>query len=192
MGGAATQEPVFELYALEMADIAAVTPQDTMILEIIIDELDIRQLHVGMSAQVKIDALGGEKYTATITEIGNTGTNNGGNSKYTVELTMDRSGNMLSGMNATATIVLSTAIDVLTIPADALVENGNQTVVYTGYDEENDILLSPVMVKVGCSDGETVEILEGLAAGQTYYYAYYDTLEISFTPDFGGGGFMFG
>ena len=192
MGGAATQEPVFELYALEMADIAAVTPQDTMILEIIIDELDIRQLHVGMTAQVKIDALGGEKYTATITEIGNTGTNNGGNSKYTVELTMDRSGNMLSGMNATATIVLSTAIDVLTIPADALVENGNQTVVYTGYDEENDILLSPVMVKVGCSDGETVEILEGLAAGQTYYYAYYDTLEISFTPDFGGGGFMFG
>ena len=192
MGGAATQEPVFELYALEMADIAAVTPQDTMILEIIIDELDIRQLHVGMSAQVKIDALGGEKYTATITEIGNTGTNNGGNSKYTVELTMDRSGKMLSGMNATATIVLSTAIDVLTIPADALVENGNQTVVYTGYDEENDILLSPVMVKVGCSDGETVEILEGLAAGQTYYYAYYDTLEISFTPDFGGGGFMFG
>lgn len=192
MGGAATQEPVFELYALEMADIAAVTPQDTMILEIIIDELDIRQLHVGMTAQVKVDALGGEKYTATITEIGNTGTNNGGNSKYTVELTMDRSGNMLSGMNATATIVLSTAIDVLTIPADALVENGNQTVVYTGYDEENDILLSPVMVKVGCSDGETVEILEGLAAGQTYYYAYYDTLEISFTPDFGGGGFMFG
>ena len=145
-----------------------------------------------MTAQVKIDALGGEKYTATITEIGNTGTNNGGNSKYTVELTMDRSGNMLSGMNATATIVLSTVNDVLTIPADALVENGNQTVVYTGYDEENDILLSPVTVKVGCSDGETVEILEGLAAGQTYYYAYYDTLEISFTPDFGGGGFMFG
>jgi len=34
--------------------------------------------------------------------------------------------------------------------------------------------------------------LEGLVNGQTYYYAYYDTLEISFTPDFGGGGFMFG
>ena len=27
-----------------------------------------------------------------------------------------------------------------------------------------------------------------LELGQTYYYAYYDTLEISFTPDFGGGG----
>ena len=140
----------------------------------------------------EIDALGGEKYTATITQIGNIGVSNGGNSKYTVELTMDRAENMLSGMNATATIVLSSASDVLTIPADALVENGNQTVVYTGYDEENDILLNPVTVKVGCSDGETVEVLEGLADGQTYYYAYYDTLEISFTPDFGGGGFMFG
>ena len=107
------------------------------------------------------------------------------------KLTMDRAENMLSGMNATATIVLSTVNDVLTIPADALVENGNQTVVYTGYDEENDILLNPVTVKVGCSDGETVEVLEGLANEQTYYYAYYDTLKISFTPDFGGGGFVF-
>ena len=191
-GGMTEQEPAFELYGLDMAQIAAVTPQNTMTLDITIDELDIKALQVGMTAQVQIDALGGEKYTATITEIGNTGSNNGGNSKYTVELTLDRAENMLSGMNATATIVLSTVSDVLTIPADALVENGNQTVVYTGYDEENNMLLNPVAVKVGCSDGETVEILEGLTSGQTYYYAYYDTLEISFTPDFGAGGFMFG
>jgi HlyD family secretion protein len=162
-----------------------------MTLDITIDELDITALQVGMTAQVKIDALGGEKYTAIITQIGNTGANNGGYSKYTVELTMDRAENMLSGMNATATIVLTTAKDVLTIPAAALVEKGNQTVVYTGYDEEKGILLDPVTVQVGYSDGETVQILEGLANGQTYYYAYYDTLEISLTPDFGGG-FMFG
>ena len=101
---------------------------------------------------------------------------------------MDCAENMLERMTATATIVLSTASDVLTISADALVEKGNQTVIYTGYDEENDLLLDPVSVKVGCSDGETVEVLEGLTNGQTYYYAYYDTLEISFTPDFGGSG----
>ena len=194
MGGMGNQTPAFELYDLSTAQIAAVIPQNTMVLDITIDELDINGLQVGMTAQVKINALGGEKYAATITEIGNTGTNNGGNSKYTVELTMERSENMLSGMNATAIIVLSTANDVLTIPADALVEQGNQTVVYTGYDEEHETLLNPVVVKVGSSDGETVEILEGLTSGQTYYYAYYDTLQVSFTPDFGnmGGGFMFG
>ena len=191
-GGMSEQESAFELYGLDMAQIAAVTPQDTMTLEITIDELDIHALQVGMTAQVKIAALGGEKHTATITGIGNTGENNGGNSKYTVELTMDRAKNMLSGMNAAASIALSTASDVLTIPADALVEKGNQTFVYTGYDEESETLLNPVAVTVGSSDGETVEILDGLTNGQTYYYAYYDTLEISYAPDFGSGGFMFG
>jgi len=192
MGGMTEQEPAFELYGLDMASIAAVTPQDTMTVEITVDEQDINALTVGMTAQMKIDALGGEKYTAAITQIGNTGENSGGSSKYTVELTMDRAENMLSGMTATATIVLSTTENVLTIPADALVEQGNQTVVYTGYDEETETLLDPVTVTVGSSDGETVEILNGLTAGQTYYYAYYDTLEISFAPEFGGGSFPFG
>ena len=192
IGGMQQQEPGFEMYDLAVTQVAAVTPQNTVTLDITIDELDVTALHVGMTAQIRIDALGGEKYTATITEIGNSGTNNGGSSKYTVELTMDRSGNMLVGMNATATIVLETTGDVLTIPADAVVENGNRTVVYTGYDEENETLLNPVEVQVGISDGETVEIFAGLTNGQTYYYAYYDTLEISFTPDFGGSGFMFG
>ena len=181
------QESAFELYGLDMAEIAAVTPQSTMSMDITIDELDISALKVGMAAQIRIDALGGEKYTAVITQIGNSGTNNGGSSKFTVTLTMDRGENMLVGMNATAKIVLSTTEAALTLPADALVEEGNQTLVYTGYDEENQILQDPVTVQVGISDGETVQILEGLSDGQTYYYAYYDTLEISYTPDFGGG-----
>ena len=191
-GGMTEQEPEFELYGMDMAQIAAVTPQGTMTLDITVDELDIKALQVGMTAQVKIDALGGEKHTATVTQIGNTGTNNGGSSKYTVELTMDRAENMLSGMNATATIVLSATGEVVTVPADALVEQGNQTIIYTGYDEKKELLTNPVAVKVGSSDGETVEILEGLTSGQTYYYGYYDTLEISYAPDFSGGGFMFG
>ena len=192
MGGSMqTPEPSFEPYSLDMTQIAAVTPQNTMTLEIVIDELDIRHLLTGMTAQVRIDALGGEKHTAIITDIGNTGIGNGGNSKFTVELTMERTENMLSGMNATAAIVLSTANDVLTVPVDALVEQGTSTVVYTGYDEENGTLLDPVTVEIGCSDGKTAQILSGLTHGQTYYYAYYDTLEVSFTPDFGRGG-LFG
>ena len=192
-GGMKAPEPEFELYGLDMADIAAVTPQDTMTLEITVDEHDINALALGMTAQVRIDALGGEKHTAVITVLGYSGVNSGG-SKYTVELTMERAENILDGMTATATIVLSTADNVLTIPAAALVEQGNQTVVYTGYDEENEMLLNPVTVTVGRSDGASVEIIDGLSDGQTYYYAYYDTLEISFTPDFGGmgGGFRFG
>lgn len=191
--GGTQQEEAFELYSLDMAQIATVTPQDAMTLEITVDEQDITALAVGMEAQVKPDALGGEKFTATITEIGNTGTNNGGSSKYTLVLTMERAENMLPGMNATATIVLASTADVLTVPAAALVEEGNQTLVYTGYDAQTDTLLDPVAVTVGNSDGQQVEILAGLSQDQSYYYAYYDTPEISNVPEFSGGrGFMFG
>ena len=186
------EEPTVELYGMDMAQIAAVTPQDTMTLEITVDELDIRALQMGMAAEVKINALGGEKFTAAITSVSNTGANNGGSSKFTVELTMERAENMLVGMNASVSLVLNTTVDTLTIPASALVEEGTKTLVYTGYDAENECLTSPVEVTTGVSDGENVQILEGLTDGDSYYYAYYDTLEISYTPDFGGGGMMFG
>ena len=186
------EEPTVELYGMDMAQIAAVTPQDTMTLEITVDELDIRALRMGMTAEVKINALGGEKFNAAITAVSNTGANDGGSSKFTVELTMDRAENVLVGMNASASLVLNTTVDVLTIPASALVEEGTRTLVYTGYDEENECLTGPVEVTTGVSDGENIQILEGLADGDSYYYAYYDTLEISYTPDFGGGGMMFG
>ena len=186
--GGTTEEEVYELYGLTMEQIAQVTAQNTMTLDITVDEQDMKYIALGMTAQVKIDALGGEKHTATITQLGNSGTNNGGSSKYTVQLTMERAGEMLSGMNATATIVLASTRQVLTVPAAALVEQGNETVVYTGYDEKKEALINPVTVTVGVSDGETVEILEGLTEGQTYYYAYYDTLEVSNTPEFGSFG----
>ena len=181
------EEPTVELYGMDMAEIASVTPQDTMTLEITVDELDIRALRMGMDAEVKINALGGEKFTAAITSASNTGANNGGSSKFTVELTMNRAANMLVGMNASASLVLNTTVDTPTIPASALVESGTKTLVYTGYDEENECLIDPVEVTTGVSDGETVQILSGLSEGDTYYYSYYDTLEISYTPDFGAG-----
>lgn len=182
-------EPEYQLYGMDMSTIASVIPQNTMTLEITVDEQDVAQLRVGMAAQIRIDALGGEKHDATITLIGNTGTNNGGSSKFTVTLTLDRGENMLSGMTATATVLLSETAQVLTVPAAALVEEGTRTVIYTGYNEKEELLLNPVEVTVGLSDGKNVQILGGINQGQTYYYAYYDTLETSVTPDFGNGFF---
>ncbi len=193
-GNMMEQEDVFELYDMEVVDVISVTPQESVKLDINVNELDIASIQVGMTAEVKINALGGEKFTATITDISNTGSNNGGYSYFTVELTMDRGEDVLVGMNATATMVTATAENILTVPVDALVEEGTQTIVYTDYDEANNKLLNPVVVTIGASDGQVAEVIEGLSEGATYYYAYYDTVEISFTPDFGGGmgGFSFG
>ena len=177
------------MYGLDIAEIATVTPQNNVTLDITINELDVTSLKIGMTAEVRVNALGSEKFVAMITDISNTGTNNGGYSYFTVELTMERNENMLSGMNATATMVTNTAKEVLTLPAEALVEDGTKTIVYTGYDEKNDTLLNPITVTVGASDGKIVEITEGLSEGATYYYAYYDTMEISYTPDFSSSRF---
>ena len=171
--GGYTEEETFTAYSLETATVATVTALEEMTLEISIDELDIASVSLGMEVSVTVDALDGNPFTGSVTGIGNTGTSNGGNSKFTVEVTLPRSENMLGGMNASVTIPLSAAENVLTVPVAALVENGTETLVYTGCDEDGN-LTDPVTVTPGVSNGEYVQILSGLEAGDAIRYAYYD------------------
>lgn len=184
-----TPVPVFEPYSLETLTIASVTSQEEMTLEITVDEQDIARLHTGQEATITVDALTGQSFPATVTAVSNTGTNEGGSSKFTAKLTLSKTGDMLPGMNASAFLTLEIAENVLSIPAAALVEDGTRTVVYTACSEQDALLKNPVEVTTGVSDGDYVEILSGLAAGDSVYYAYYDTLEISNRPNAGGFGF---
>lgn len=172
--GSGTQTQTFTLYSLEKVIVASVTSQENMGVSITVDELDITKLYVGQKATVSVDALGGQQFDASITGIANSGSNSGGNSKFSVELTLEKSGEMLPGMYCSAFITLNTAEDVLCIPVAALSQDEENTIVYTGYNEESG-LTSPVTVTIGVSDGENVQILSGLNPGETCYYAYFDT-----------------
>lgn len=185
MGGGSVA--VFEPYSLETLTIASVTSQEEMTLEITVDEQDIASLRTGQEATITVEALTGQSFPATVTSVSNTGTNEGGSSKFTAKLTLSKSGDMLPGMNASAFLTLDTADNVLTIPVAALVEEGTKTLVYTGCSEKDNTLKDPVEVTTGVSDGEYVEIRSGLTEGSIVYYAYYDTLEISNTPESGFG-----
>lgn len=176
MGGTAGGSG-FELFDLEGDVLMTVTPQETMSLSITLDEQDISKVQVGQTAQVKVEALRDQLFDAEVSKVAYTGTNNGGSSKFTVELSIPRQGQMLEGMSATASISMGTKMEVLTIPVAALTDNGAETVVYTAVDAETGELTQPVTVTVGISDGETAEILSGLKSGDTYYYSYYDVLE---------------
>ena len=178
-GGTVTAEPEFELYDLDGSTILEITTQDTMTLTITVDEQNLHKVNVGMTAVVTVDALKGETYSATVTKVYSKGINSGGSSKFSVELTLDRSENMLDGMSATVAFTLDTAVDILIIPMAALNQQGSKTVVYTGYDENSDKLINPVEVTIGISDGSYAQILSGLDEGAVYYYSYYDTLELS-------------
>lgn len=171
--GGQTTTASFQPYDLTETTVLTVTPTGTMTLEVPVDEGDIGSIALGQEVAVTITALGGDSVTATVTDIG-TATNSGGNSKFAVTLTLERGGNMLPGMSASAILVQSTRQGVLTIPAAALQEEDDRLFVYTDYDEKNDALSGAVTVTTGLSDGENVEILTGLEIGQQVYYRYYE------------------
>lgn len=169
------EEPLFDL---EGDPLLTVTPHDSAKLFISIDEHDIAKVSLGMAATVKVEALKGQEFPAEVTNIALSGSNNGGSSKFAVELTLPMSEEMLSGMSASAVLPLEEKNDILLIPAAALTQQGAKTVVFTALDEKTGEPASPVEVQTGLTDGEHVEILSGLSEGQKVYYSYYDTVEL--------------
>ena len=99
---------------------------------------------------------------------------------------------MLPGMYASAYITLEKRENVPCVPVAALGTDGVDSVLYTSYDAESGTLGDPVVVSIGVSDGENVQILEGFAAGETCYYEYVDTYVGSDSPQQQGRGFNFG
>ncbi len=173
MTGSTAQQAAYEYYPTKQTKIMSVTPQDTMTVDITVDELDILSIKKGQDVQITLDALAGQSFDGIITDIGVSGSNSGGNTKYTAEVTIDRAPNMIAGMNATALITLETDEDLLTVPSEALVSEGTRTYVYTSYDSKTGALGNPVDVTTGASDGILTEITSGLKAGDTVWYSYY-------------------
>lgn len=181
MTSSTAQQAAYEYYPTKQTKIMSVTPQDTMTVDITVDELDILSIKKGQNVQITLDALAGQSFDGIITDIGVSGSNSGGNTKYTAEVTIDRAPNMIAGMNATALITLETDEDLLTVPSEALVSEGTRTYVYTSYDSKTGALGNPVDVTTGASDGILTEITSGLKAGDTVWYSYYDKPDNDFS-----------
>ena len=173
-GGGTQQEESVTLYSLDKVTAASVTAQERMTLEITVDELDITRVQVGQSAAVTLDALPGERFEATVSQVAASGTNEGGSSKFTVELTLPRSGDMLSGMRACAFLTLDTTEHTLTVPAAALDEADGQTVLYTALDPDTGAPTAPLSIETGLADADYVQLLTPLPEETTVYYLYYE------------------
>ncbi len=163
-------------YTIAEKELCTVTPQERMLVTVPIDELDVLALSLGQEADMYLDALPATRLVATVTKIDAEGENSGGNTKYSVTLSLDRGPQLYPGMNATVCFPRQEVTSTATVPLAALAEEGGRTLVYTAYDRETDQLLAPVEVKTGVSDGTDVEILSGLAPGESYYYRYADAI----------------
>lgn len=141
----------------------------SMLLSVSVDELDINSVEQGQTAQVTFDAIEDKTFEGTVTKVGNTASASGGVAKYTVEITTPKDEEMKAGMNASATITIEEKENIVTIPVNALQERGEEVFVYTEQDDEGN-LSGEQQVTTGLSDGENVEITEGLSEGDVVYY----------------------
>lgn len=153
-------------------DVTAFTlaSNDSMILSVSVDELDINSVSKDQEAEVTLDALEDSSFTGAVTKVGSSSQSSGnGVAKYTVEITIPKDAQMKEGMNASAVITVEEKKDVVTIPVNALQEKGDKTFVYTKKDDEGN-LSGEQEVSTGLSDGDKVEITDGLSEGDTVYY----------------------
>ena len=178
--GTAAKTAAYDSYDTTRKDAAVITADEEMTVQIQVDELDIRTLETGMEATVTLDALPGSSFTGAITAINPYGENSGGNTKYTVTVTLPRDEKMRSGMNASVKITTGVSGTVPTVPAAAVVFDAGKSWLYTGYNEKTDTLTDPVEIQTGLSDGSLVELLSGLSEGSSFYYRYADSIEYSF------------
>ena len=151
-----------------------------------VDELDVLKISVGQEVQVKADALEGVEMTGHITNISLEANTNGGVTEYPVTVELDTVGDLLPGMNVSATIVLKEEKDALCVPVDALMrgdvvyvknEEGQET------DEEAIAAGVPagfheVTVTVGISSDSYVQILSGLKPEDEVYVPRAETTDM--------------
>ena len=171
MGGMQQEQTVI---APTEVTVAAVTPQDTVTVDMPVDELDLHLVRVGQEAWVTLEALG-STFPATVTAIGRNGQSLGGSSKFTVTVTLARQPDMLPGMNGSVSVPLETVTG-LAIPLAALTQEGTRCFVYTALDPKTGEPTAPTEIRTGRSDGEYV-LIEGLEEGTEVWYSYYEALE---------------
>ncbi len=151
---------------------AVIYDLSALTFEMSIDELDIRNVKVGQKVEVTADAIEGEIFYGTVTNVSLQSSASNGVTNYPVTVTMDETGDLLPGMNVDGVIILDEVNDTLSIPVDSLMR-GNQVYVK---DESVTEAKGPVPagfraveVETGLISDEYVEIISGLEEGQEVY-----------------------
>ncbi len=101
--------------------LAVIYDMSALKFDIALDELDVNAVALGQSVEVDVDALDGERFTGTITNISVAGTTSNGATTYPVTVQIDNPPEeMLPGMNVNASIIVGEAKDAIAVPVAAV------------------------------------------------------------------------
>lgn len=141
--------------------LAVIYDLSAMTLEMSVDELDVRNVKVGQEVSITADAIEGETFSGTVTNVSLQSSYSSGVTNYPVTITMTETGELLPGMNVDAQIILDKSEDALCIPVGALMR-GNRV-----YVREDSATAKAVMGDSGTageagSEGEMPQMPEGM------------------------------
>jgi RND family efflux transporter MFP subunit len=133
-----------------------------MKLEAGVSELEAGRLRVGMKARIEAQAKPGQVFEGELAAIAPEVDER--NRHFRVEVRVpNHQRDLLSGMYATARIVASTESNAVLLPREAVATREGKRVVLKVQDGS----VTPVEVTEGLADGGRVQIVKGLAAGDT-------------------------
>ncbi len=145
--------------------IVLLTPE-AVVLEMNIGETDYQQVKIDQTGVALFDAIPGRPYPFRVIEIGLAPTVTQGVVTYAVTASLvlpPDAPRPAPGMSANGQIVTDSKVDVISVPPRAIRRSGGDQVVDVRRDGE----VVEQIVVTGASDNNNVEILEGLAEGET-------------------------
>lgn len=152
--------------------LAVIYDLSQLTFEMSVDELDVRSVQVGQKVSVTADALEGQTFTGTVTNVSLESVQSNGVTNYPVTVTLDETGDLLPGMNVDGVILLDQTEDALMIPIDSLMR-GNRVYVKddTVKEAEGSVPAGfrAVEVETGLTNDDYVEIVSGLSEGEEVY-----------------------
>ncbi len=156
------------------ANLVQVVDFEHLQVSVRVDEYDISSVHAGDQCRVSTVATE-NTFTTTIDSINYVSSSTGSVAYYTATAYVDVAEGIYPGMQVTVTIPKEEAADVVILREAALsFDLNNQAFVYT-MNENGE--LETTYVKTGVSNGNYVEIKDGLKSGDTVYVAVETTTD---------------
>jgi len=159
-------------YVAEGATVADIVNVGTLRINFNVPEADVRFLSEGQQAEVRVDTYPDRKWTGTVDFVAwkaDVATRT-----FQVRLVVDnRDGRIRPGMIARAAFVRRSLSDAVTVPLFCVQDKGGERIVFV---EKNGVAQART-VELGVIEGDRVQVLKGLAAGDRLIVAGHTEVE---------------
>jgi HlyD family secretion protein len=155
-----------------------------LMVDVDVSEVDINQISMGQAAEITFDAIQGEVFSGTVTDISMYGTNVNGSVDFTVTVEInDPTLEVRPGMTAAVDIEVEQLQQVLIVPSRAVRTLNNQRVVYVMFGS----IPMPVQIELGASANSYSQIVSGDISEGDMIILNPPTMMQGFGPGMGGG-----